>query len=289
MFVNKIGFTQSFSITIDDPSIKQTSALSSEKIDLAILEALEKHQTKAVLFVCTKRVNSPRGRELLKRWSKARHLIANHTENHWYYHSKKYSSQDFILDIEKAHKKLKDYSTFSRLFRFPFLKAGNSEEKRDSIRDWLEENQYSHGYVTIDASDWYISLRLEQRLKANPNADLEGYKDFYLQHMLDRAHYYNDLAKKTLGRDVSHTLLIHHNILNALFLSDLIEHFKKNGWKLIDADEAFKDSVFTSRPKILPAGESIIWSLAKEAGNKTLRYPAEDGRYEKEKMDKLGL
>jgi hypothetical protein len=42
---------------------------------------------------------------------------------------------------------------------------------------------------------------------------------------------------------------------------------------------------------VLPAGESIVWSLAKEKGviAKSLRYPAEDGEYENARMNKLGL
>lgn len=40
-----------------------------------------------------------------------------------------------------------------------------------------------------------------------------------------------------------------------------------------------------------PAGESLIWSLAKESGKyeDELRYPAEDSRYEIPKMKELGI
>jgi len=49
--------------------------------------------------------------------------------------------------------------------------------------------------------------------------------------------------------------------------------------------------VFQAEPKILPAGESIVWSLAKATGKipMSLRYPAEDRDYENARMDKLGL
>jgi hypothetical protein len=42
-------------------------------------------------------------------------------------------------------------------------------------------------------------------------------------------------------------------------------------------------------PAVLPAGESILWSLAKQARVPHLRYPAEDDVYEKPILDKLGL
>lgn len=107
----------------------------------------------------------------------------------------------------------------------------------------------------------------------------------------DRANFYNNLARKASGRSVKHTLLIHHNVLNELFLNDVLGMFQSKGWRLINAQDAFTDAVFSAEPNIVPAGESIIWAMAKESGkfSDVLRYPGEDGDYEKPKMDKLGL
>lgn len=76
-----------------------------------------------------------------------------------------------------------------------------------------------------------------------------------------------------------------------MFLDDLIKHFEDNGWEVIDADKAYKDKIYNEIPNNVPAGESLIWALAKQSGKfeKVLRYPAEDGEYEKPFMDKLGL
>jgi hypothetical protein len=77
----------------------------------------------------------------------------------------------------------------------------------------------------------------------------------------------------------------------ALFLDDVIKHFKENGWEIIDIDKAYKDKFYKEVPQNIPAGESLIWALAKQSGkyDSILRYPAEDSRYEKEEMDLLGL
>jgi hypothetical protein len=94
-----------------------------------------------------------------------------------------------------------------------------------------------------------------------------------------------------VGRPVKHTVLTHFNLLNGMFLGDVIAMFQSKGWQLIDAEEAFTDPVFRAEPQIVPAGESIVWALAKEKGTiaGSLRYPGEDGDYEKAKMDRLGL
>jgi len=74
-------------------------------------------------------------------------------------------------------------------------------------------------------------------------------------------------------------------------LDDLIAMFLTRGWKPIDADRAFADPIYDRQPNILPAGESLIWALAKETGRfeKELRYPGEDNVYENPKMDTLKL
>jgi hypothetical protein len=108
---------------------------------------------------------------------------------------------------------------------------------------------------------------------------------------VERATYYDDLSRKAIGRSVKHTILVHYNLLNALFLGDLLDMFLSKGWKLIDATEAFKDPIFSAEPKIVPAGESIVWAIAKELGKfeSVLRYPGEDSEYENARMDELGL
>jgi hypothetical protein len=80
---------------------------------------------------------------------------------------------------------------------------------------------------------------------------------------------------------------LHHNPLNARFLGDLIAMFEAKGWKTVDSSYAYQDPVYDLQPKILPAGESLIWALAKETGKyeKELRYPGEDDVYENPKMD----
>jgi hypothetical protein len=67
--------------------------------------------------------------------------------------------------------------------------------------------------------------------------------------------------------------------------------FERKGWQLIGAPDAYTDPVFAAAPGILPAGESILWAIAKESKKfeRYLRYPGEDSEYEKPKMDKLGL
>ena len=276
-------------ITIDDFNLFRATPAIAQKRNQALLAALRHSNLKAAAFIAARNVDSDLGKSLVREWGKAGHLIGNHTYSHWLYNNRTF--EEFSADVLRCEAVIKDLPGFTRLFRFPLLKEGNTLERRDKMRAFLKQHSYRMGYVTIDASDWYIDERLRARLAANPNSDVSGYKDYYLNHLWDRAVYYENLSRKALGRSVKHTLLIHHNVLNELFLPDVLEMFKKKGWRFIDAADAFKDPVFSKTPNIMPAGESIVWALAKESGkyNDILRYPGEDSDYEKEKMDKLGL
>ena len=280
-----------FSITMDDFNWSNAVKLSAAERNQSILDSLEKHSIKAALFVVGRNIDNDQGKQLLSAWDKAGHLIGNHTYSHRNFASPSTNVEQYFSDILKAETLLKGFPRFQKYFRFPMLKEGETAAKRDAMRAFLAQHGYRVGHVTIDNSDWLVDQRLTARLNKDPNADLKPYRDFYLEHMWSRAEYYDSLAQRVLGRPVKHTVLMHFNLLNGLFLNDLIAMFKGKGWQPIDAEEAFRDPVFSAKPKVVPAGESIVWSLAKEKGTiaKSLRYPAEDGEYENARMNKLGL
>lgn len=276
-------------VTMDDFNFADAPMFPAAERNRRILAALAAHKAHAAAFVIGRNAESEPHRAMLADWAKAGHMIGNHTYSHPSYPSTPFD--EFGADAAKADALLAKLPGFERVFRFPYLKEGDTPEQRDRMRAWLRERGYRNGHVTIDASDWYVDSRMRKRIEARPNADLAPYRDFYLAHIWERAQYYDGLARQTLGRTVRHTLLVHFNLLNALFLGDLLGMFEQKGWDVIDAREAFRDPVFKAEPKTVPAGESLIWALAKESGRAAvpLRYPAEDGEYEKPKMDALGL
>lgn len=270
-------------ITIDDPTTALTPKLAWQERNDALLKTLKKHRIKAALFVCGMRIADTDGQKLLQQWDDQGHMICNHSYSHLYFNGKSTTFKKFSNDFIKGDSVIKHYKQYAQYFRFPYLKEGNTAQKRDSMRVLMAQLGYKNGAVTIDASDWYVDAEMTKALKQDSNTDLTPYKEYYIQHILDRAAYYDSLAVLVFRRPVKHTLLIHHSLLNALFLDDLLAALQKNGWKLIDAKAAFKDPVFDEAPKIEPCGESLLWQCAKTipAIAPSLRYPGEDGEYEK--------
>jgi len=277
-------------ITIDDFDVNAvTPRLDPDERNAAILGALRAARVRVAGFVAGQRVDNPDGKRRLALWSEAGHMLANHSYSHWNYPGVDFDA--FCADVLRAEAVIVPYPTFRKWFRFPYLKEGATAEQRDRMRAFLKAHAYRMGYVTVDASDWAIDARLRKRLAENPQAPLDAYRDFYVEHIWERTQFYDGLARQVLSRPVRHTLLIHHNLLNALFLTDLLQMYVQRGWRVIDAEVAFQDPIFANEPNILPAGESILWAMAKESGklDAVLRYPAEDETYERKRMDELGL
>jgi peptidoglycan/xylan/chitin deacetylase (PgdA/CDA1 family) len=275
-------------ITMDDFNLFGADEATAQKRNQTILATFRAHSIKAAIFCCGWYIDSPFVQRLVKQWNDDGHIIANHTYSH-----RNYAKSDFrqyAADVLRCEALIKDYPQFRRLFRFPYLKEGDTAEHRDQMRAFLKEHGYGAGAVTIDASDWYIADRLRQRRAADPKADTRGFRDYYLQHILDRSNYYDQVSRQGLGRSVRHTLLVHHNVLNELYLGDVLDQYRKRGWKLIDAEYAYADPVFKQLPDVLPAGDSLVLALGVQNGKvKRVRTPAEDGVYEAPAMDKLGL
>ena len=274
-------------ITMDDPQTKEMPLMSAAQYDEAIRSALDKHHCQAALFVCAKRVSDGRGKQLLARWDEAGHLICNHSVNHPSFASKLISAQECCLEIAKCDSLIQQYKHYTKLFRFPFLKEGNTVERRDSIRTWMHEHGYRNGVVTIDASDWYVDQELRKALVDDMKTDTRVYAEYYFQHILDRISYYDSLAHAAGIKIKVHTLLIHHSLLNGLFLDELLSRIEAQGWSLANASDAFAQDILTTEPDVIPAGEGLVWSMASlnPEIKKTLRYPAEDGEYEQQGLE----
>jgi len=278
-----------FAVTIDDFNLTSGPLMVGAGRHQRVLAALDAAGIQAAGFIAGKYVDSAAGHRHLAAWAEAGHLIGNHTYRHAWRGGA--TPPDLGADIDRCAALIAPYATTRPLFRFPYLAEGRTAELRDGMRQVLRERGLSNAHVTIDASDWYVDRRLRERLEREPGADVDPYGEFLARHLLERARFYDGLAREVLGYSPPHALLIHHTLATALFLPKVLETFRTAGWTAIDAEEAFAHPLYQSTPDIAPAGNSLIWQLAKADGrfDGQLRSPGEDGPYEKPAMDALGL
>ena len=283
-----VAGAQSMALTFDD-GLNPDAQPKAQRWNREMLTALKDMKVTAMIFPAVSSLGGNAGIGLVREWAEAGHTVGNHTTTHRSLASSKVTLEEFIEDVEEADAVLRRIPKFVPMLRFPYLKEGDTAEKRDGIRRWMKQHDYRPAPVSIDASDWYYNQVFVKFIDAGQADRAERVKDAYVAHLLDRAQYYDALSRQVLARSPKHVLLLHTNAINAASIHEVITAFRGRGWKLISPRAAFDDTLYAMKPDVLPAGESIIWALAKERGVPDLRYPAEDSVYEEPKLKQLGL
>lgn len=273
---------QTLTLTFDDgPNRVSTSLLSPEDRNAAILKALANAKVQAIVFANgIDGGDTPAGRAALAAWGHAGHLVGNHT----YAHLRLTDLAAFNADFLRCDAMIQSIPGYTRLFRFPYLKEGATLAARDGMRKALAEAGYRNAHVTIPTFDWLIDEQLRARLHSDPRAALEPYRTYYLEDVLDQADRARTLALRLTGREVKHAMLLHHCLLNALFLGDLIQTLEANGWTLIGPLEAYADPIYRQEPSGLDTGTSLLKTLAQEKGLLPGRAEGLEAAYEHEKV-----
>lgn len=285
---------QTVALTFDDgPNIKETPMLSPQQRNQAMLNALAKHGVSAALFVTAGNgANQAAGYELAKAWGAAGHAIGNHSMTHPNLHSDKISLAQYQQEILDCDQIIRTLPGYQKWYRFTFLNEGNTPEKRDGMRDFLKTENYRNAYVSLDTSDWRLNEKLVEMLKKDPHADVTPVKQAYLSHIRQRALAYRELSLKLQGRDIPQIMLMHHNLINALWLDDVITQFEEMGWKFVTPAAAFADPVYQLKPERVAYGQSLLLSMALSLGLGKFdgwKRLVDDGEFEMESLKKQGL
>ncbi len=259
---------QSVAFTFDDgPHTKATPLHSPKARNQAMLDSLAKHNVIAALFVTVNNgANTPEGLALAKAWGDAGHAIANHTMSHPDLNSKNVTLAQYTQEVLDCDKVISTLPGYQKWFRYTYLREGNTPEKRDGMVKFLKEQNYRNAYVSLDTSDWALDQKLTDTLAKDSNADVSAIKRVYLEHIWQRAEAYRALSQKLQGRDIAQVILLHHNLINALWLDDVISMFKAKGWAINTPAQAFADPVYQLQPALSAAGQSLLLSMSRALG-----------------------
>lgn len=297
--LSSLAHAQSVAFTFDDgPHLAETPRLSAKARNQAMLDALAKHGVKATLFVTVNNgANRPEGLAFARAWGEAGHTIGNHTMSHPDLDSAKVTLAQYQQEMLECDAVIRNLPGYRKWFRFTFLREGNTPEKRDGMRAFLKEQNYRNAYVSLDTSDWRLDQKLTETLKKDPKAEVTPIKEAYLAHVMQRAEAYRKLSQQLQGRDIAQVILLHHNLINALWLDDVIAMFKQKGWTITTPETALEDPVYQFQPERAAAGQSLLLSMAKSLGlwqlkgNKFEGWERlhDDGEFEIEALKAKGL
>ncbi|WP_417622708.1 polysaccharide deacetylase family protein [Parasphingorhabdus sp.] len=196
-------------------------------------------------------------------YARAGHVLANHTASHSKLSA--VSSAVFLADIDAAETWLRDKPNYRPWFRFPFLDEGRKNRaKRDRIRAGLKRRGLMNGYVTVDASDWYLEDMAVAATNAGRLMDWNALRDLFVESYVQSARFSDELAWRTLDRAPVQMILLHETDMAAMFVDDLAAALKRDGWTIVTADEAYRDPIAHMEPDVDFADGTRIQMLAAE-------------------------
>ena len=228
-------------ITLDDLPFAYPRNLTLQEQREAVsrvLATLDKHGVTATVFVVGRLVRDA-NRELVDAVARAGHTVGNHSFSHQDLGT--VSPDDYIRDIQRGEEAIASWLKGVKYFRYPFLRQGNTVEKRDAVLSWLGSHGIVVAPVTIDNNDYEYNQRLVDARTEGRAIDV---RDAYLEHMMKAAAYYDAKGRAKMGRAIRQVLLLHMNYLNSLYLDDLLQRFRGDGWSFITLEEALKDDVY---------------------------------------------
>lgn len=279
LLLSKSVTSAEIALTFDDAptgdSIIMTGAARTNKIAKALRDA---SVPDALFFVKTDAI-SAKSKTRLHQYVGDGYHLANHSHSH--ISANKISVNEYLQDVYSAHLRLKPFDNVLPFHRFPYLHYGGSRGSIDDIQVLLAELNYKNGYVTVDNYDWYMNAILLKATKEGKTIDYEKFGEVYVNVIWQAIEFYDNIAKRSLGRSPKHVLLLHENDTSAIYLSRLIEHIKAKGWTIISPQEAYQDPIADVFPKGIFHKQGRVAALAHEAGVaiKKLRHPAENEQY----------
>jgi peptidoglycan-N-acetylglucosamine deacetylase len=254
-------------LTFDDIPRHQGSFFTPDERAQRLIAALRSARVKqAAFFLNPGKLSEPQGQGGAARiaaYVAAGHVIANHTHSHK--GMELLTAEEFLTDVDAAEVWLKDRPGRRPWMRFPYLHEGGTDlAKRDAVRAGLAARGLRNGYVTADGSDWFLDDLVNKARAEGKELDMEQLRRLYIRMHVSGAEAQDELARAALGRSPAHVMLMHETDLAALFLPDLVAELRRHGWRIISADEAYRDRLKDAHPDVANARGDLISALAVE-------------------------
>ena len=218
-----------------------------------MIHAFEKHKIKSVYgFVNAKRVvESPETLQVLKTWVTSGNLLGNHTYSHP--DLAKTSLPAYLADIEANEPVLADLMSGLdfKYFRFPFLAEGNTQAKRDGVRDFLARSHYNTAEVSMDFFDYEWVDAFTRCKKNNDSLSIAWLKQSFIEQALNGLEIAQRLSDLLFGRDIKYILLTHIGAFQAEMMDELLTAYQKKGARFISLAEAMADEAYRLNANLL--------------------------------------
>ncbi|KAF0162254.1 MAG: pgdA [Ignavibacteria bacterium] len=269
LFLLTTVFSQNkIAVTIDDLPLQRIGSYSKEQYESLtkkLLTNLSLQKVPVIGFVNEGKLFTNNKLDenkvaLLKQWLDAGFELGNHSFSHK--SANQISAEEFNGDILKGEQVIRNLveSSGKRLeyFRHPFLHTGLSIETRNTIESFLTEHGYTIAPITFDNSEWIYSAAYDKAIKEKNEQMMNKIGEDYLSYMKHKLEYWESQSVALFNRNISQTLLIHANALNAEYFDELCEMIREKNYAFVTLDEALKDEAYES-PDTFIKNNGISW------------------------------
>jgi peptidoglycan/xylan/chitin deacetylase (PgdA/CDA1 family) len=267
---------QTIAVTIDDLPVVTTQRTLEARKDITkrLLGHVKKAKVPAIGFVNENKLyrnGKPAEEEiaLLKMWLDAGLELGNHTYSHRSLNQIPIADYkaDFLKGQTITKELLKAKGREIRFFRHPYLQTGRTMEIKADLDAFLKENGYMIAPITFDNGDYIFARAYDYARDKNDKALMKRVGEAYVPYMEAKLAYWEKQSQKLFGRNMSHTLLLHANSINAEYFDDLAAMMTKRGYKFVSLEEALKDEAYSLPDTYIgPAGISWLHRWAREKG-----------------------
>jgi len=238
--------SRSVAITIDDLPGGAGSGISSEAVramNERLLRPFKDGRIPMIGFVNQGRhadLGADGLRGILELWLDAGADLGNHSHSHLNINTVPLA--EYTADIVKGEPLLRASlgarGRTLRYFRHPFLFTGPTPEIKAGMQKFLDDSGYRVAPVTLDDSD-YMYAALYTRAEYRERVRRE-----YLPYMESIVEFFEKRSVEVVGREFPQILLIHDNQLNADVMPELLDRFRRRGYRFVTLDEALADEAY---------------------------------------------
>jgi peptidoglycan/xylan/chitin deacetylase (PgdA/CDA1 family) len=187
---------------------------------------------------------------VLKAWRAAGQPLGSHTYSH--------PSLNDLTPAEFEKEIVRNEPVLSTLmagqdwhwFRYPFLREGDTLEKRRAVRTYLHQNGYQIAQVSLDFGDYLWNAPYARCVEKHDDKAIDSLHASYLSNADQYITIFRDLSRTLYGRDISYVLLLHIGAFDAKMLPDLIALFRSRGFTFTTLPDAMKDPAYREDPDI---------------------------------------
>jgi peptidoglycan/xylan/chitin deacetylase (PgdA/CDA1 family) len=258
---------KTIALTFDDvPRAPGAFYTTTERTSRLIAELRTLGVPQAAFFVNPGRIRPGDGAaERIAAYTAAGHVLGDHSFSH--HDLSSMPADAFLADVDKAEAWLKGRPGYRPWFRFPGLNQGGRDQaKRRTVLAGLATRGLMVAPVTVDGSDWYLERLALDAKQAGKPIDDEALRDLYVETMVRSSDFSDALMHRMIGRSPAHVILLHETDLAARYIGPLVEALRKDGWRIVSADQAFADPIYHETLDVPASNGTLPEAIAQQKG-----------------------